>query len=214
MSLQMISIIIVFLLGLYYVTNYSRANIFETFDNKASHGCPNILFKRSDSYFLYNSKLAKVPGVNPIQFKTLEEYTEFVQWQQGQGIKCPVLYLEYGYDTQGNETYQSRTSPFDQANVLLPQQPGQYKGLHPGGITDLVDANRDYPPYNQDNPPGYDPEDQYIGLETPMDKIFQSKDAVSANPMDPNWGGTTFTQKAVKSGKYKGDEVFMTVNTD
>jgi hypothetical protein len=208
MSLKIICIIIVFLLGLYYVTNYSHQNIFESFNNKESYQCPNMLFRRGENYFLYNSNLAKVPGVNPIQFKTLEEYTEFVEWQKGQGIKCPVLYLEYSYDTQGNEVYKTRTSPFNQANILLPNQ---YQGLHPDGISDLLDANRDQKPFNQDNPPGFDQDDQYIGLETPLDKIYHSKDPTSANPMDPNWGGNEFTKKAVKSGKYKGDEVFLEV---
>ena len=215
MSLKMTIIIIIFLLGLYYVTNYSRSNIFETFENNTSPGCPNMLpgcpnmlFKRDGNYFLYNSKLAKVPGVNPIQFKTLEEYTEFIDWQKGQGITCPVLFLEYSYDTQGNEVYKTCTSPVDQANVLLPND---YKGLHPGGISDLLDANRDQPPYNQDNPPGYDENDQYVGLETPIDKMYHSKDTVSANPMDSNWGGNEFTKKAIKDGKYKGNEVSIQV---
>ena len=208
MSLKIMCIVVVFLLGLYYVSNYSHENKFEAFNNNNSYECPNMLFKRDNHYFLYNSKLAKVPGVNPIQFKTLEEYTEFVEWQKGQGIKCPILYLEYGYDTQGNEVYNTRTSPFDQENVLLPNQ---YKGLHPNEVSDLVDANRDQKPYNQDNPPGYDQDNQYIGLKTPIDKIYHSKDSVSANPMDPNWGGNAFTKKAVKSGKYKGDDVSIQI---
>lgn len=216
LSFKMICIVIVFLLGLYYVVNYSRDNIYEAFNgnttgDKDGYSCPNMLFKRENNYFLYNSKLAKVPGVNPIQFKTLEEYTEFVQWQKGQGITCPVLYIEKSYNTQGEEEYVTRTSPIDQENVLLPTQGNQPKGLHPGGVSDLLDANRDNPKFNQDKPPGYDQDDQYIGLETPIDKIYQSKDAVSANPMDPNWGGNAFTKKAVKSGKYKGDEVFLEV---
>lgn len=204
MSIKMTFIIIIFLLGLYYVTNYSNENIFETFDNKASYKCPNMLFKRGNNFFLYNSKIAKVPGVNPIQFKTLEEYTEFVEWQKGQGINCPVLYLEYSYDTQGNEVYKTKTNPFNQANVLLPNQ---YVGLHPNGVSDILDANRDDPNFNQDYPPGYDEQDQYIGLETPMDKIYNSKDPISVNPMDPNWGGNAFTSNAVKSGMFKGNEV-------
>lgn len=205
---KMTIIIIIFILGLYYVMNYSRSNIFETFDNNSSHRCPNLLFKKGNFYFLHNSKLAKVPGVNPIKFNNLEEYTEFIQWQKGQGISCPVLYLEYGYDTQGKEVYKSRTSPFDQENVLLPS--GQFKGLHPGGVSDILDANQDYPPYNQDGQIAFDPQDQYIGLETPIDKKFHSKEQLSVNPMDPNWGGHSLTNKAVKSGEFKGDEVYKT----
>jgi hypothetical protein len=30
---------------------------------------------------------------------------------------------------------------------------------------------------------------------------------LSANPMDPNWGGDAYTQAQIDAGKYAGDEV-------
>lgn len=72
--------------------------------------CPNLLFQRGSRYYLYNSKLAKVPGVNPISFEHLEEYTEFLEWQKAQGIVCPVLYLQHGINAQGDDTYTVRPS--------------------------------------------------------------------------------------------------------
>ena len=32
-----------------------------------------------------------------------------------------------------------------------------------------MDANRDDPPYNQNNYAGIDPQDQYVGVRTPLD---------------------------------------------
>ena len=69
--------------------------------------CPNILIQKGAQFFLYNSKLANVPGVNPIVFQSLEDYSEFVQWQRQKGINCPVLQLQESFDAQGNPVYKA-----------------------------------------------------------------------------------------------------------
>ena len=44
---------------------------------------------------------------------------------------------------------------------------------------------------------GFDPQNQYIGLKTPIDQIgFQG--TKSPNPMDTNWGGIKYTQKSLE----------------
>jgi len=72
--------------------------------------CPNILIQRDKTFYLYNSKLEKIPGVNPIEFKNLEDYVEYLNWQKEKGIKCPVLYLQKTYDAQSNAVYKIRPS--------------------------------------------------------------------------------------------------------
>ena len=67
-------IIIIFLAGLYYCLTYSTKNIYEGFDNNDS-SCPNVLIRQGNEFVLKNTKLAEIPGVNPIRFKNLEEYT-------------------------------------------------------------------------------------------------------------------------------------------
>jgi hypothetical protein len=42
---------------------------------------------------------------------------------------------------------------------------------------------------------------------TPLDKMFVSNSSVSANPMDPQWGGHAFTQAKIDEGVYQKDEV-------
>ena len=91
---------------------------------------------------MFNNKLAKVPGVNPIKFNNLEEYTEFVKWQRNQGIRCPVLFLQHSYDAQGESTYTARPSPFDLAGGLPQEIP---KGLSNPPENKLVDAGRNDP---------------------------------------------------------------------
>ena len=154
-----------------------------------------------------NSKLAKIPGVNPVVFNNLEDYVEFTQWQRSQGIRCPILFLQQSFDAQGNPVYKGRPSPTNLQGGLsdkpIPTQP----------VTKLFDAGRNDPPYNQNSYPAYDPQDQYIGLKTPLDKMFHdNKDAKSPNPMDTNWGGKQYTQDLIDKGAYSQDEVTIKTN--
>lgn len=168
-----------------------------------NYSCPNVLIQKGSVFYLYNSKRAKVPGVNPIRFNNLEDYTEFIKWQRSQGIRCPVLYLQQTYDTQGNQKYMIRND--SELNDLPPEFKG-HPTLPPENL--LLDATRTDPPYNQDHYPSYDPLDQYVGLNTPLDKMFhESYNGVSPNPMDTNWGGGDFTQALIDKGFYKNREV-------
>ena len=109
-------IIIIFLLGFYFI---SRSNNIETFTdvsvdasgNKMTANCPDVLIQKGSSLFLYNSKRGNVPGVNPIRFENLEEYVEFTDWQRSQGILCPILFLQHAYNAQGEPVYKARPSP-------------------------------------------------------------------------------------------------------
>ena len=177
-------ILTVFFLGLLFVILNKPKSCLEFFSNNLSE-CPDILIQKENHIFLYNSKLAQIPGINPVKFSNLEEYVEFTKWQRSQGIKCPILFLQHSYDAQGNAVYKKRPSPMDLQG-----------GLHPTSILDdnftpqskLVDATRNDLPYNKNSFPGFDPENQYVGLDTPIDKMFNSNGGVaSANPMDSNW---------------------------
>jgi len=98
-------IIIIALTGGVFI---GKKAIKEGFNNNTGY-CPNVLIQKGSEFYLYNSKRAKVPGVNPIKFNTLEDYTEFIKWQRSQGIRCPVLYLQQTYDTQASVKYKVNT---------------------------------------------------------------------------------------------------------
>jgi hypothetical protein len=199
--------IIIFLIGLYFYVKYNNDDK-DGFINLKR--CPDLLIQKDAKFFLYNSKLAKVPGVNPIEFNNLEEYVEFLDWQKSQGIKCPVLYLQQTLDVQGNSVYKVRPGVSDLQGGLPPSstlQPIKPPKNQP--ITKLVDATHDDPPYNVNSYPGFDQSSYYIGTTTPLDKmdITQQQQPISPNPMDPNWGGANYTQSLIDKGVYKEDEV-------
>ena len=187
-------------LGLYFVCNKNKL---EPFQNKPR--CPNILLERENRIFLYNSDLAIVPGVNPISFNNLEEYTQFIQWQRGQNINCPVLKLQKTYDTQNNEVYQVAPNIFNNDNLKL-----NYDEQDP---LPIYNANMDSPPFNQ-GLNGFDPMNQNVGRYTGLDQMYHDNsfdDGCSADPMDSNWCGPEYTRKKVKEGAYKGNEISLQV---
>jgi hypothetical protein len=73
----------------------------------------------------------------------------------------------------------------------------------------LVDATRNDPPYNSQSYPAHDQTSYYIGTTTPLDTMNMKQEAApkSADPMDPNWGGSDYTQSLVDKGYYKDNEV-------
>lgn len=133
----MIPILILFILGLFF---YVRATKTKT------HTCPDILIQHGNELWLQNTKEENVPGLNPMVFHSLDEYTNYVKWQTKQGKTCPVLKLQKGYDAQNNPVYQ--------------QQPAL-----------LVDATRGHSPYNENLYPGMDTHNQTIGQYTMLDTI-------------------------------------------
>jgi hypothetical protein len=109
--------IFVFLVGFIFCLTSDRLVTYETFDQEDN--CPNLLIKRGNKYLLQNTKKVIVPGVNPIVFNNLSEYEEFINWQKSQNIKCPVLYLEYAYNTQGHPVhFVSPNPPFSGTDTI------------------------------------------------------------------------------------------------
>lgn len=228
MTLLTYLFILVFLIGLYFYAKCADPKYAEGLTNNISNGtrCPNLLIQKGSRFYLYNSRLAQVPGVNPVEFDNLEDYTEFLDWQRSQGIRCPVLYLQETYDAQGNKVYKARPSvsepqaglpPSIMAPIGIASQvpPIAESSLEPVGEpaypnpTLLVDATRNDPPYNENSYPAYDQTSYYVGTTTPLDAmdIVAENAKISPNAMDPNWGGAAYTQSLVDKGYYKEDEV-------
>ena len=214
--------IVLFLIGLYFYVKCSDPKYVEGLTNNTpEYRCPNILIQKGANFFLYNSRLAQVPGVNPIEFQNLEDYTEFIAWQRSQGIRCPVLYLQQTYDAQGNPVYKVRPSVSEPQAGLPPSIASSLGDVIPESAitaatpllypdpTLLVDATRNDPPYNKNSYPAYDNTDYYVGTTTPLDAMDmkQEKQKVSPNPMDQNWGGANYTQNLVDKGYYSQNDV-------
>lgn len=225
MSLLTFLLIVLFLIGLFF---YAKGNdLTYTFsegftpDDSNQPRCPNFLIQKGSRFYLFNSRIANVPGVNPVEFDNLEDYSEFLDWQRSQNIRCPVLYLQETYDAQGNKVYKSRPSVHEPQAGLPPSiasSSGEMIIESNLGIPDvpvypnptlLVDATQNDPPYNENSYPAHDQTDYYIGTTTPLDAmdIQAEKARISPDPMNPNWGGAEYTEKLVDEGYYKDNEV-------
>ena len=137
------AIVIVFIFGMiYYVNSYNLHEPMENADSKnkkekkntkdsknIEKRCSNMLIEKDGSIYLYNSKIASVPGVNPLKFENLEEYAEFYEWQKSQNIECPLLFLQYTTDTQNNELIQVKPSIFENSGGLPKEKTGAIPGL-------------------------------------------------------------------------------------
>jgi len=181
--------------------------------------CPDILIQKGSRIYLKNTSLAEIPGVNPISFDNLEEYVEFMKWQKSQGIKCDVLFLKHEYDAQGTGVYKIRPDIVETGGGSQATPPGNIDSLDdvtvpsdknspfPAQLPEkqqLMDASRSDGPYNTKDYPGFDPDNQYEGIDTPLDKLYnvEVNKQKSDNAMDPNWGGKDYSQKVVDSGYF------------
>jgi hypothetical protein len=202
MNLNIFLYIIIFLIGLYFYCKTSGVEGFTTEQPR----CPNLLIQKGTKFYLYNSKIAKVPGVNPVEFDNLEDYTEFLDWQRSQGIRCPVLYLQESYDAQGSKTFKIRPSVTELQGGLPPSNKTSNQ-INPNPSLLVEDGSSDINTINQVNTiSGSDSLD--------MNNITQSQLAnavISPDPMDDNWGGSKYTQSLVDQGYYEGNEVSIAV---
>ena len=193
--IYLIFVIVFIILGIYFMINFNNdmeTNILEGYINPTNKGfkCPDILVQKGKRFFLYNSKLAKVPGVNPIEFQNLEDYTEFIDWQRSQGIRCPVLFLQFSYNAQGDPTYKIRPSPTDLQGGL-PSNPASYLYNNiPINMPDIIT-----------------PSDEE--LSSSLEEERDSSLLYSPNAMDDNWGGIEYTENLIKEGAFDGDIVTM-----
>ena len=210
-KLHSLLIFIFFMLGLYYYVNSYK--FYENMENKpksTNTRCPNMLIEKDGDYYLYNSKLAIVPGVNPIRFNSLEDYSEFVDWQNSNNISCPILYLQYSTDAQNNELIQVKPSIFENQGGLpsINRDPLNKDSKEFIESNKILDATRDNnKKYNTNMLAGIDTQNQDIGLETPLDKMFYQQGTTSVNPMDPHWAGQKSTEAAVERGDFAGSYV-------
>ena len=168
--LKIIIIVIGFILGLVFCLSYNTRDLVEGFDNDEKlltrkTDCPNILVQKGRRIELRNTRKATVPGVNPIYFENLDEYTEFLKWQKANGIICPILAFKELTAANGDDIYSVSKELSSGKGVVNPDRMSWSSRLHP-----LYDAGRDDPPFNKNLYPSFDEQDQRIGKRTRLDK--------------------------------------------
>jgi hypothetical protein len=69
----------------------------------------------------------------------------------------------------------------------------------------------DKPPFGSLTYPRLDPHNQDIGNPSELNEYYMvgEGDPISANALDTNWGGSSFSTGAIDNGHYKGNEVSM-----
>lgn len=209
MQLSTWGILVMFIIGLLFTATHSSKTVQEAFEGRdaavnATHRCPDILIQKGSELYLHNSRIAKVPGVNPLKFNDLEEYVEFMEWQRSQGIRCPVLYMQHTFDAQGKAVYKIRPSPME------PQG-----GLPPAPVPTPAPSDRiedaDNPPMDAKMYPAFDPMEPKAWSVTDEVNHRTRTNYMSANPMKTNWGGDKYTQSLIDAGHYSGNEVKIRV---
>jgi len=192
--MKLFIIMLLFVTGFVFCCTYTHSDLVEGFRENGE--CPNLLVQKGSEIHLLKKNKAIIPGVNPIRFNNLEEYVEFLEWQRKMGIECPVLYFQQTYDAQNNLKYR-----------MLPDMVNKNAGM-PSHILPqerpLYDAGHDDMPFNKGSYPGFDEQDQNIGVYTPLDKLYHSSSDPSPSAMDSTWGGVQYSRDLVKAGVYKG----------
>jgi hypothetical protein len=182
--------------------------------------CPDMLIKRGETIVLYNSKHLQLPTIT---FKSMDEYSAYLEKQRERGLRCPVLYLQEEVNTQGETVYRIRptmdgtenglpaSTTFVPGSLLMAGDvPKATNSLAGATIVPFVDSSRDNKPYNSGGYYPFDPMGLHVGQTTEVDKIHYvgEKNHISDNPMDANWGGPEFSKAIVQSGAY--DENIVT----
>ena len=194
MNIKITIIIIGFIAGIIFCMTYNNKDLYEGFSNIENENCPNILLREGEKIKLLNTKQPRVPGINPIEFNSLDEYAEYYDFQKKNNINCPVLYFQETYDTQDKKGWRLLMNPFDPQGGMS-SHPKDNTGVPK---VQLTDANDDRPPYNQNQYSSFDPQDQYIGVKTPLDEKEFPED-----PMSSTWKGHEYTHNTLMSGKFK-----------
>jgi hypothetical protein len=144
-------------------------------------------------------------GLGKLDLSNIDTISNYFKQQQPQKQTIqPVAYLPY----RPCRPYNYPLPPA--ANMALQKVPTMPRKIpdHPPMVP-YVDANRQL---NPSGTYGFDPSSQYTGKYTILDQIHDSTETqypsgLSANAMDPNWGGAVFTNEKLNEGQYVGDEV-------
>ena len=133
--------------------------------------CHDLIEERNGKIRVYNNKSDVIPGINPLEFNTLDEYKKYMEWKKQQGSDCPVLYIKRKYTTQNNLGYQISSDP---STDDVYTQPPEDETLHhkDNGNTNYNRNITKSDLVSSSGLPGFDPTDQDIGKKNPIDMKF------------------------------------------
>lgn len=86
--------------------------------------CPNVIMESGGQIHLYNTRKAKVPGVNPITLNSINDYPQLMAFLNAKGMNCPALFLRQGRNAQGEIDMEQLVVTPDGQMVPLWGRPG------------------------------------------------------------------------------------------
>lgn len=214
-NFRLVSVIFIFVLGFIYVS--SNEPLKENFEN--NYKCYSLLFLKNNEIFLYNYSF-DLSYNNPKKFDSMNDYLSYIRKiNKINNIRCPILelldindisnnknvnninnYIDNNYDayykTDNNNNNTNNNNEYNESTIF------DYDDVTDGYYKEI---------YNKNMYPSFDKNNQNIGEETSLDKIYFSDSKISSNPMDTNWGGHKFTNKLIKQNYYK-DRYIITNN--
>ena len=170
--------------------------------------CYDLLIKKENKIYLYNSTAAYVPGVNPIVFNNLNDYTQYMEWEKANGVKCPILTLEHTIDAQNNSKFNLMPKKISDPNEIA-----TFNGFNSSPAGKDIGAK----PQNKRVKKFNALANYYLSHSDTEYKNTTLGGKQTANAMDTNWGGTEFSRKMVDDGhytKHSVDERFNNKNMD
>ena len=172
-------IILAFLFGFYICLNYSHKTVREYFQNDQAF-CPNILIQKGNVLWLYNKDKETIPGINPIIFEKLSDYTKYVEWQQQQNINCPVLYFQEIETTEGEKKLRHFPNYLNK-NAGLKSFDGLYYSKEQNDYIPTIRKTSNF---------------------KPTLKLYNENAEYTENAMNTNWLGASKTRKNIYKAKY------------
>ncbi len=201
-NIVVLLLILIFLSGFVVILNNGVVKT----EPETTIKCPNILLRSGNKLSLLNTKN---PNVKPLYFSNLEEYKQYHDKQEKNGMSCPILYIQEENDTQGKDVYKIYSNPFN-VEVGLVSMP--LVGSKTEGMNDGIVQDDDVLNFNENGYTGFDAHGLNVGRYTTLDQVHDStkienNDSTSNNAMDTEWSGIKKTETAILNGKYEKNYV-------
>ena len=197
-NIVVLLLILIFLSGFVVILN----NGVKT-EPESTIKCPDILLRSGNKLSLLNTKN---PNVKPLYFSNLEEYKQYHDKQEKNGMSCPILYIQEENDTQGKDVYKIYSNPFHvEVGLSMPLVGSKIESMNNIVQDDVLK-------FNENGYTGFDAHGLNVGRYTMIDQVHDStkienNDNTSNNAMDTEWSGIKKTEDAILNGKYEKNYV-------
>lgn len=149
--------------------------------SQGSYAPPKMLFRQNGLLYLHSVNEPIIPGVNPLIFHTYQDYLNYCNFRQSQGIYTPVLQMQNGPVMP--------TLPAAAQAIAQAVAPAAPTAPAAPVIASTTPAAQTAPPL---------PKGNLASSTNDVTKAFgEYNRKESINPMDSNWGGQDYTDSNI-----------------